>query len=116
LRIVETQKKVDQGGFAASGRTDQGDFIALMENLEGKAFDDLAGRIVGEMDVFAFRVSILPRAPSLPGVGVPLEIHRVIDPFERGEGVIDFRHDVADFVERLHVVGGVGQEGGEIAD
>jgi hypothetical protein len=59
---------------------------------------------------------MVPSDPARPLVRVFRSLRHRVDAFKGGVSVVDFGHDVADFVEGLHVVGRIGEEGGKVPD
>ena len=103
LRIIETKQEIDNGGFAASSRTDEGNLVALID-VDIEVFDDLAFAIIGEVDVLSLKGINAGGEFLFSFIDILRAGDKVIDTLKGREGVAHFACDVADFVERSHVL------------
>ena len=55
--IIETHKQLDHGGFSSTGRTNDGDLLAIFD-LCGKVMDNDLLRIVAKAYVVKFYISV----------------------------------------------------------
>ena len=119
VHIVEPHEQVDDGGLAATGRSDDGNALPVLHR-QREVPDQLAVGRIGERYAIQFHTAVYI------GGGQPDRVRRIrllrrrLDQLKQAGGtrqrVLQLRDDAGNLVEGLGILAGVGQEAGQHTD
>ena len=115
IHVIKAHQQVDERGFAAAGRADDGDVLAGAD-AQIQILDQRLFRDVGEIDGVEFHLAAAVGQLALLVRRLRGRVDQLKDARGAGKGVLQLRDDAADLVEGLGILIGIGEKAGKPAD